>query len=253
MIQSSKSVKYGFNIWWDSDDSFVGKVVAEDNYEPFESDLFLNFILPDSVVIDVGANIGYYSLLAAKKLDAKRGGVLFAFEPEQRNFELLEKNIDLNRVETVVPMNQAIALENGSMDLFLSKTNKGDHQLYFSPERERQTVKTVSLDGFIHERSIHPTVLKVDTQGYDFLILKSAAKYIQSVEHLVLFTEFWDYGNRHADLNSKEYFDFLQDSFKEVLYIDEEKQKTYPVDFDFMLKVCEKYNNYGHGNLLCIK
>lgn len=252
MLQHSISRKYGFQIWWDEDDSFVGRTVADDNYEPYESDLFLSLLKPDSIILDVGANIGYYSLLAAKVVDVDVGKI-YAIEPERRNYELLQKNIESSSYSSIVPFKLAIGKEDGNAELFLSTTNKGDHQLYFSSGREMQVVDAVTLDSFIKQEGIRPTVIKIDTQGYDYLVLKGGLEYINNTPGLLVFTEFWDHGNRNANVDSRQYFDFLQQTFSQVLYIDEDKQDVYPVDFEFLAPVFAKHSNHGHGNFLCIK
>ena len=143
--------------------------------------------------------------------------------------------------------------ENGRKDLFLSVDNKGDHQLYFSADREKQTVETSRIDSFLEKQNIKPTIIKVDAQGYDYYVLKSARTYIDQSSQLVLFTEFWDHGNRNAQVDSREYFEFLKKTFSQVLYIDEDARDFYPIEFEFLAPVFAKHNNHGHGNLLCIK
>ncbi|MBI4836205.1 MAG: FkbM family methyltransferase [Candidatus Abawacabacteria bacterium] len=252
MEQYSTSQKYNFHLYWDDDDSFVGSSVARDDYEPYESELFLAFTAANSVVIDVGANIGYYALLAAQKIMPQMGFV-YAFEPEKRNYELLQKNIGANNIATVEPLKIAIAEDDGLKELFLSNHNKGDHQLYFSPDREIQTVECLRLDTFIRMKSLQPTIIKIDAQGYDYFVLKSGQSFIDNATNLVVFTEFWDHGNRHAGVDSREYFDYLNRTFKQVLYIDELKRDIYPVDFDFLGPVFAMHDNHGHGNFLCIR
>lgn len=79
---------------WQPDVWSVVRAFAAGIYEPNTSKLFLERIYPGMVVVDVGANFGLYTLLAASKLTG--AGKVFAFEPNPNMFSLLQKNISTN-------------------------------------------------------------------------------------------------------------------------------------------------------------
>ena len=93
-------------------DRFVSRRIAEEGiWEPYETSLVMDLLHPGAVFVDVGANIGYFTVLAATT-----AGKVFAFEPDPENFRLLEANLALNALQrkvTAVPA--ALAEEEKQM------------------------------------------------------------------------------------------------------------------------------------------
>ena len=262
MIKEVDSKKYGFRICFDGEDDFVGLPVSNDIYEPFESELFLVNVRKNSVVFDIGANIGYYSLLAALKMNSERRGLsrlvgnkgrVYSFEPNIKNFLFLQKNIEINGFKNVDCYNYAVGDQNGETQLYLSSENQGDHQLYSSENRGTELCRVLSVDSFIEEHGVVPDVIKIDTQGYDLHVLKGMEGLLESGKSLVLFTEFWDHGNRKGGISSLDYYEFLKNYFGDVYFIDEKKRSIYSVNFDFIMQECSRNDNTMHANLFCKK
>ncbi|KKQ64373.1 MAG: Methyltransferase FkbM [Candidatus Shapirobacteria bacterium GW2011_GWF1_38_23] len=78
----------------------IGQRIALDKFEKFETALMENQINSESVCVDVGANIGYYTLLLAIKV--KR---VYAIEPGGESFLILKKNVEVNNLKNVVLLN----------------------------------------------------------------------------------------------------------------------------------------------------
>ena len=85
-------------------------------YEPFETELLLSQLGPGNVVLDLGGNIGYYTLLFARRVGPS--GKVFAFEPDPDNFALLQENIESNGYENVVLVPKAAADRAGPARLY---------------------------------------------------------------------------------------------------------------------------------------
>ncbi|MBI1803914.1 MAG: FkbM family methyltransferase [Ignavibacteriae bacterium] len=234
--------------YYDSGDTFVGDPVARSLYEPFEGCLFLDSLSDNDIVIDVGANIGYYTLLASIRVES---GKIFAFEPNLKSYLLLEKNVRENNLAQVETLNMAVGPDAGTMRLYLSPENNGDHRLYASAGWPSEIVQVIALDPFISERQLRPAVIKIDTQGFDYLVLKSMESFLRTASPLTLFTEFWHYGNTQAHVPPEAYYNLLRTYFPQVEFIDETQQKSYPVDLDFIMTECGKQNGMMHANLLC--
>ena len=96
-------------------------------YENAETELFESHIKEGDVVMDIGANIGYYTLVAAKLVGAN--GKVYAFEPESINFSFLKKSVEINNYENVICEKKAVSNENGKLKLFLHKFQTGDYTL----------------------------------------------------------------------------------------------------------------------------
>jgi len=122
----SRSRVFGHEMFLDPTDSIVSPTLLRDGYfEPYETTLIESEIRPGDVVLDIGANIGYYTLIFAR-LVGERGRV-YAFEPDPTNFRLLKKNVRANGYQNVIFVKKAVADSSGSMPLYLCPDNKGDH------------------------------------------------------------------------------------------------------------------------------
>jgi len=121
-------IKNKFYFWYQADDKYVGQRVALDKYEPYLTKLMLSKIKAGDVVIDIGANIGYDTVLFADKVGKK--GKVIAIEPDPTNFEILQKNIKENKLFNVVAVQAAVGNENKKMKIFESEENFGDHRMW---------------------------------------------------------------------------------------------------------------------------
>lgn len=133
-------------------------------YEPAQSRLFQQHVLADSVVFDLGANVGYYTLLAAKL--AHRGQIV-AFEPEPRNAAFLRANIAVNSCRNISVRELAVAEASGTARF---KMGSGTGTGSLSGEGDLQ-VKLVSLDEFVADSGLQPTHLKIDVEGAEGAVL----------------------------------------------------------------------------------
>lgn len=154
------------------EDQFVSRRLREEGvWEPYETALLLELLRPGDVFVDVGANIGYFSVLAASVVGEQ--GAVFAFEPDPANYYLLEANAALNNLQhRITSVKAALSDEAGQGQLFLSADNLGDHQVY-AGEESRPSVPITLYQGsqFLQRRLQRLDVLKVDTQGSEFQVI----------------------------------------------------------------------------------
>jgi FkbM family methyltransferase len=116
---------------------------------------------PGQTFVDVGAHVGYFSVLASKQVGPT--GTVIAVEPERRNVDLLRRNLARNGCTNAGVVPFAAHSTDRLMSLALDEENRGAHRLV--PLGEAATsVRCVRLDDFLPE---HVDVIKVDVQGYD--------------------------------------------------------------------------------------
>jgi FkbM family methyltransferase len=153
-------------------DRFVSQRLREEGiWEPFETSLVLSLLRAGDVFVDVGANIGYFSVLAASVVGAQ--GAVFAFEPEPDNCRLLRANAEFNGLDhCITVIEAALSDAAGQGQLFLSADNLGDHQVYAGDE-QRSSVPISLLDGgkYLAGRLQRIDLLKVDTQGSEYQVM----------------------------------------------------------------------------------
>lgn len=163
-------------------------------WEETETHWFVRSLRSGDVVVDVGANIGYYTLLAGRLVG--EGGRVYAFEPDPFNFAILQRNVRLAGLRNVVLEQKAVSNEPGSIRLFLSESNKGDHRIY-QPEGERREsveVEAVDLDAYFAGVEEQVDFVKIDTQGAELVILQGMRGILKDSDALVMAVE---YSPRH--------------------------------------------------------
>jgi FkbM family methyltransferase len=152
-------------------------------WEPFTTRILAALVRPGDVVVDVGANIGWYSAVLGRLVGA--GGTVIAVEPDPRNLELLRRNM-AGVAARYLEFAGALADRESTMELSLSPSNLGDHRLVGStahPEEQLRTTVTVpvaTLDALFAVHSIDPSevrVLKIDTQGAESLIFLGSPQF----------------------------------------------------------------------------
>lgn len=170
-------------------------------YEPAETALIKKLIKPDYVVLDIGANIGYFTLIMAKQ--SKQ---LYAFEPESRNYQTLQKNIEFNNLENVHLHNVAVAEKSGSSTLHLCDTNRGMHRIYESQWCKEGTVNvpTIAIDDLIE----YADFIKMDIEGAELGALKGMKRLLKN-HHPTLLMEFHPPSIIEYGAQPKEIFDFV--------------------------------------------
>lgn len=153
-------------------------------WEARETEFLRTLLRPGDTFVDVGANIGYFSVLAAGCIGSS--GYVIAFEPEPRNLELLHMNLARHGVQansTVFPL--AAYSRPCQMALATNEANRGDHAL--APHASTGLeVRCVRLDDVL-PRSVD--VIKIDTQGFDHDVLEGLAQTIAGNPALVVLTE----------------------------------------------------------------
>jgi FkbM family methyltransferase len=224
--------------------------------EMYETKLFKNLVTKGMTVVDVGANIGYYTLLAAKLVGDK--GRVIAFEPEPQNYALLVRNIKLNSYRNVVPVKKAVSRKTGTADLFINK-QAGAHG--FFPDRDDNIgvtrVETVSLDQYFKGRENPIDIIKIDVEGAELAVLQGMPNIIRNNDNLKVFTEFfWPSGLQKSGFSPRQYWDKLSESgFKFIYLINDYEQKLELTDLASVVRYGEDMSvaKLPSPNLLCTK
>lgn len=150
-------------------------------YEPFKTRAYLDTLRPGDVVIDVGAHVGYYALLASAVVGAE--GQVMAFEPRPLNFGFLERHIRLNRVGNIRLWEAGVSNDSGR-SRFETRTGTGTGRL----SREGDiNVRTVRLDDlFLRGDLPHPDFMKIDVEGGEMAVLEGSMQLIRQTRPTLL-------------------------------------------------------------------
>jgi FkbM family methyltransferase len=236
----------GSKMYVDSRDIGVAPFLLEWGfYEKYETALFKRLVKKGMAVVDVGANVGYYTLLAAHLVGDE--GKVFAFEPDPYNFDLLCKNIELNGFRNVIPVRKAVSSKSGKRKFFLDKNNLGGHSLSEANVRTGAsiTVEATSLDDYFKNTDYKVDVIKMDVQGLEMEVLEGMTNMINRNDNLKIITEFWPMGIRNSGSSPMGFLNKLIECGFGLYQIG---QYVELINVDYLLRMCsdEKF-----ATLLC--
>lgn len=149
-------------------------------------------------IIDVGANIGYTAYLFNQVLNSPYK--VFAFEPEEKNFVELKRNLKKMKMEkNVIPVQSALGESSGSSFLWYNPTSHAAHriieqnQIKLESDTKLQRVNMQSLDAFLEERHIQDepvAFIKIDVQGYEGPVFKGMKKTLEKNPNVTVVFEY---------------------------------------------------------------
>jgi FkbM family methyltransferase len=249
LLKSNSATVHGHKIYLDSEDSL--RLSINGVYEPFETDLLKKLIKPGSVVLDIGANIGYYTLLFAKLVGPE--GRVYAFEPDPTNMELLKKNIAVNGYQNVIMEQKALSDHSGTIQLFLNDGNKSDHRIFDSGDgRQAINIETISLDEYFSSLDVNIDLIKIDIQGAEIIAFQGMRQTLAANTELQLISEFFPLAIHKFGRQPEEHLDILEEVGFTFFNIDEDNSKVTEISKKSLLENFTEENR-GCANILCKK
>lgn len=222
-------------------------LIYKKEYEPLETALYSDSLTKDSVIFDVGANVGYYTVIGAKT-----AAKVYAFEPDRGNYQLLLNNISLNKLTTVQAENLAVGEQAGSLPFHMDKVHRGKSGIAFDGTSFDYMIPVITLDQYCAQNSIsHIDIIKLDVEGSEISVLKGGANIIRNSPNLKLFIEFNPDSLRDVHLTQTDFFAVLaMVNLKPVKIIDETRKTI--IDFSPQ-NVEEVLKHATFTNLYCEK
>jgi FkbM family methyltransferase len=214
---------HGSEMYVDSNDEGLVPSLFKGIHEQPGTKLFQKLVQPGMVFLDIGANVGYYTLMAANLM--KGNGRIYSFEPSPANYELLVKNIEVNGYTTVTAVPKAVSNNLGKTEFFLDKINIGGPSLCrdnMPVTAGTIEVETTTLDDFF-EREVGDTridLIKTDAQGAEGKIFEGAENIIEN-NQLTVIMEFWPFGLENMGTDPLGLLQRIQSYGFEISTIDE--------------------------------
>jgi FkbM family methyltransferase len=157
-------------------------------FDPTGIKFMKNHLYEGEIFIDIGANIGAYSLVASR-LVGKKGKVI-SFEPASKSFLRLVKNISINGITNIIPERKAVLDKNTKPLLYISSGHNLGMSSIFHHDSENgltERVDAVGLDDYIEKVGISRiSLIKIDIEGSEFLALKGMQKILDSMRPKIL-------------------------------------------------------------------
>lgn len=158
-------------------------------FEPIQPYIFLAFCdyISAQIVLDIGANIGAYSLFSAKIPSVTE---VHAFEADIDTYAELQKNIDLNGATKVHPRQVAVSVMKGEVDFLVAGTHSGTNAIASTTIHpstiysHARRVQTEALDGMFDFKSI-TIAMKIDVEGHELSVLTGATQLLSHNECVI--------------------------------------------------------------------
>lgn len=266
----------------DEKDVDVSKQIKEHGWyvdEQFDLEVFQKHLKAGMTLVDLGANVGFYTFLGRSLIG--KGGRVFSFEPFPRNAGLIRAGIRENGYDNVILVEAAVADRKGKAPFYLSPDANSEHSLLnldfkypdidnykmdAKPERAIE-IDVLTLDSFFEETvgDFKVDFIKMDIEGSEYRAINGMRKIIQNNRDLTMLMEFWPNGFVKGDKDPYGFLKTLTDLGFAINIIDSIDKKIYPIGIE-ELKGLESSRSkdprlqnavmqtWGwYTNLLCIK
>jgi FkbM family methyltransferase len=198
----------------DARSDLFARVIINKEYEPRFISYVLNNLDKKRDVIDVGANVGFYTVLFAKHLEQGR---VVAVEPTRNALRNLHKNIELNKVGSKVEVFQGVVSDrSGELEIktILGKEEYSslgvmDHPSIAKVEHHIEKVASTTLDELVAQRNLNPGFIKIDVEGAENLVFKGAIKVLKE-KRPVIMSEISDFLLRSNGSSAQEVFKLIE-------------------------------------------
>lgn len=143
--------------------------------EPNEMLYMLHLLRPGDMFIDVGANVGAYTILAASM-----GAKIISIEPSSHAYRWLKKNIALNRIVDIETINAAVGSREG--EISFTKNHDAVNRVANEEDAETETVQLKTLDSIASSAAL----IKIDVEGYELEALKGATELLKNTKAIII-------------------------------------------------------------------
>lgn len=199
-----------FNIGAQSD--LFRRLAINGNYEPELVSCCLKYLDKNKDVIDIGANIGFYSVLFATEINKK----VLAIEPTKNALNRLYKNIKQNNVEDKVIVFEGVVSDHSGTLSIKSIVGKEEYSTIGNPVHENIGVQEIkeekvictTLDDLVKTYSLNPGFIKMDVEGAELLVFKGAMETLKKYRPIIL-SELTDEILRKNGTSAKEIMDLI--------------------------------------------
>jgi len=205
----SATTKFGFRMDLRPVDAVQGRILTTGRWEPNITQIVREALKPGDVFIDIGANVGYYTILASSIISAS--GKVYAIEASPSVFSHLGHNLRLNKAENTVAINGAVTDRAGPCSIFLAGAANLGHSTIVSSlaeaegHRHEASVRGDILQGFVPLADLlRARLVKIDIEGAERLAIEGFKDHLagmsERAEFLVeLSPEFMLNGEKDVD------------------------------------------------------
>ena len=221
-------------------------------YEPAQTKIVKQYVREGDVVIDIGAHVGYYTLLMAQLVGKK--GKVFSFEPDPLNFQLLKKSVEINRFDNVILVQKAVSNTTEKIKLFVGNNDRAINRIYdakLGDAKESIEVESITLDEYFQDNSESLNFIKIDSEGSEAKIVNGMQRLLSENRKLVMMTEFFPFLIQKSGNDPNQHLKLLEKAGFHLYNILDKEEKTNAINSENFLK--NEMDTQYCTNLLCIK
>jgi FkbM family methyltransferase len=187
--------------------AYQPKVFFNRGFEYKTLDIVKKCVKEGMIVVDIGANIGLYSILLSRLVGET--GKVYAFEPDNNTYDILIENLKMSKCYNVEVHRIALSDKKSTVILTKPDDKHGDAFNYIkevSITSSNNSLLTETLDDFFYERTINQIdFIKIDVEGAELLILRGAQKTLFKSENISIVSECYEkfllrFGHKISDL-----------------------------------------------------
>jgi len=231
--------KYGHKMFLDKIDSLYLSVNKD--WGDYEKEILENNIREGNVVLDIGANIGFYTLIMAKLVGEK--GKVYAFEADPTNFNILKKNVEVNGYKNIILVNKAILDCNKTIKFYVDKGNTAGNSLFKGNKQKYNEIESVKLEDYFPENQ-KIDFIKIDIEGSEGRAIKGMTNLLDKNKKIKIITEFYpkllNGVGKEVDLNAEDYLKFLRKKGFKLYDVDDKTKSLVLLSDKEILEKCGK-------------
>ncbi len=216
-------------IIFDKEDPVMSGGISLGEYEPETVACFRSSLKDGMTVVDIGANLGYFTVIAAGRIGPS--GKVFSYEPDPHNFELLKNNIDVNGFKNVTAIPIALSDRAGTRELFF-----GDNQCTHSFSDKKGTgrfesVITDTLDNSLKAfGSPRIDIIKIDIEGAEPIVLEGMKETIARSPNIIILFELYPNAIKRLGLSPLKFLEKFRELGFYISVIDEDGRSREDID-----------------------
>lgn len=205
--------------------SALGQALFIESFETSEIQFVRQSLQSDDIFLDVGANGGLYTVIAAKQVGSR--GHVYAFEPGERELNLLRHNIAINNLSNVTIIERGVSDQQGTHQFAISQDGAMNSLAKTNHPQQKieawETIETISLDEFVQELNLTKiSFIKIDVEGAEHLVFAGAKNILSTQNKITILFEASDINASSFGYSVKNFLENLMNLGLTVYHFNEE-------------------------------
>ncbi len=229
-IQKAYDVGYGVKMFLDITNPYTWDLIEGKEHEDIVKKTFMNNVNEGNTIIDIGANMGEFSLIAAKKVGHK--GKVISIEPLNQAVTWLEKNYILNGFSNYEIIEKAAGKNKGTLTLYKrsesSKAGMLDPDISDKKLVNTGEIKVDTIDDIISSRNINQVeMLKIDVEGYEYEVLCGCKNSFKEYKIKKIICEIHSSFLKKKGLDKNSIYEILKENGFSISVLDSSDERTH--------------------------